>query len=281
MGRVHLGRILCGLAVAGVLAGCASMPPAPKLDGQSVVIDTPLGTDFNGYVTGPQDAQRAILLVNAYWGFNTELEQEADRYGAQGYRVLAIDVFDGRASKDPHWANLIVSQIDQEWVDVDLRAAVDYLYKPGRKVITYGWGYGGAQALRAAELVPGKVAGTIMYYGLPVTEARTATSRQPVDPNVLLTHPHFATEVPILQRMRGRHVLAIFARHDPWITEQDVEKFSRAVHKAGLGLWLIRMDAKRGFYDPLSDGYSETAAQAARNYTKQFLAKALGPGGAS
>lgn len=281
MGRVHVGRVIVGLVLLAGMTACATTPPAPKLDGESVVIYTPLGTDFNGYITGPAHARRAILLVNAYWGFNTELEQEADRYGAQGYRVLAIDVFDGRASKDPHWANLIVSQIDQEWVDVDLKAAVDYLYKAGRKVITYGWGYGGAQALRAAELVPEKVVGTIMYYGLPVTEARTATSRQPVDPNVLLTHPHFATEVPILERMRGRHVLAIFARHDPWITEQDVETFSRAVHKAGLGLWLIRMDAKRGFYDPLSGGYDKAAARAARNYTKQFLAKALGLGGTS
>lgn len=275
MGRKLGGRTaIVGVLLAGMMA-CASVPPAAPLKGEQIVLDTPLGTSFNAYVTGPPGARQAVLLINEYWGFNRELEQEADRYAAQGYQALAIDVFDGRASTDPHWARLILSQTDQVAVDVDLKAAVNYLYKPGRKVITLGWGYGGAQALRAAELDPKKVAATVMYYGLPVTDAFTATSSQPIDPAVLLNHPDFATQVKELAPMQGA-VLAIFARHDPWITEQDVESFSQAVRKAGLALWLVRLEAKRGFYDTLSAGFNAKAAAAARRYTKQFLTEKLG-----
>ena len=245
--------------------------------GTEMVLGTPLGTTFDGYISGPQDAKQAVLLINEYWGFNRQLRQEADRYAAQGYRALAIDVFDGRASTNPDTADLIVSQIDQVAVDVDLKAAVDYLNRQGRQVITLGWGYGGAQALRAAELEPHKVVATVMYYGLPVTDARTAKSIQPIDPAEILTHPDYALDISELENMRGP-VLAIFAKGDPWISEQDVEDFTAAMRRARAGLWLVRLDAKRGFYDPLSKGYSPAAAAAARRYTKQFLTKELGGG---
>lgn len=275
MGYGELGRLAIGAALAVTLTACATAPPAPALKGEEMVLGTPLGTTFNAYVSGPQDAKQAVLLINEYWGFNRELRQEADRYAAQGYRAMAIDVFDGRASTNPDTANLIVSQIDQVAVDVDLKAAVDYLHAQGRRVITLGWGYGGAQALRAAELAPHEVAATVMYYGLPVTDDRTAKSNQPIDPAVILDHPDYALDIKELENMSGP-VLAIFARGDPWITEQDVEDFTAAMRRARAGLWLVRLDAKRGFYDPLSKGYSAKAAAAARRYTKQFLTKELG-----
>ncbi len=275
MGYGELGRLAIGVALAGIMAGCATAPPAPALMGEEMVIGTPLGTTFDAYVSGPQDAKQAVLLINEYWGFNRRLRQEADRYAAQGYRALAIDVFDGRASTDPDTADLIVSQIDQVAVDVDLKAAVDYLSRQGYQVITLGWGYGGAQALRAAELAPHKVVATVMYYGLPVTDARTAKSIQPIDPAVILKHPDYALDYSQLEKMRGP-VLAIFAKGDPWISEQDVEDFTAAMRRARAGLWLVRLDAKRGFYDPLSKGYSPAAADAARRYNKQFLTKELG-----
>jgi len=275
MGYGHLGRLVIGAALTVTVAACSTAPPAPALMGTEIVLGTPLGTTFDAYISGPEDAKQAVLLINEYWGFNRQLRQEADRYAAQGYRALAVDVFDGRASTNPETADLIVSQIDQVAVDVDLKAAVDYLNAQGRRVITLGWGYGGAQALRAAELAPREVAATVMYYGLPVTDARTAKSNQPIDPAVLLKHPDFALDYNQLEAMRGP-VLAIFAKGDPWISEQDVEDFTTAMRRARAGLWLVRLDAKRGFYDPLSKGYSPAAAAAARRYTKQFLTKELG-----
>lgn len=275
MGYGELGRLAIAAVLTATMSACATAPPAPALMGKEIVLGTPLGTTFDAYVSGPEDAKQAVLLINEYWGFNRVLRQEADRYAAQGYRALAIDVFDGRASTNPDTADLIVSQIDQVAVDVDLKAAVDYLNGQGRSVITLGWGYGGAQALRAAELAPHEVAATVMYYGLPVTDARTAKSNQPIDPAVLLKHPDFALDYSQLEGVRGP-VLAIFAKGDPWISEQYVEDFTAAMRRARAGLWLVRLDAKRGFYDPLSKGYSPAAADAARRYTKQFLAKELG-----
>jgi carboxymethylenebutenolidase len=276
MGHGNIVRLALGLvAVAGLAACSTTLPTQSALTGQEIVLGTPLGTTFDGYVSGPEAARRAVLLINEYWGFNRELREEADRYAAQGYRALAIDVFDGRASTDPDTADLIVSQVDQVAVDVDLKAAVDYLSHPGRQVITLGWGYGGAQALRAAEVAPEEVDATVMYYGLPITDDSTATSRQPIDPAVLLKHTDYATDVPELETVRGP-VLAIFAKHDPWITEQDVEDFTAAMRQARAGLWLVRLEAKRGFYDPLSKGYDPAAADAARRYTQQFLTRELG-----
>lgn len=261
-----------GAAAALCAAGCASEPPAPTLMGRQIVLETPLATSFRAYVAGPEDAKEAVLIVNSRWGFNTELEQAADQYAARGYRALAIDVFGGRAGKSMGESAMILRQVDQVAVDVDLKAAVDYLYRPDRKVITLGWEYGGAQALRAAELAPKEVAATVMYDGLPIADAQNARSLQPVDPAVLLNHPDFATDVDALEAMQGS-VLAIFARHDPWEPEEDVEAFEAAARRADLGLWLVRLDAQRGFFDPLSKGYNPQAAAAAHRYTDQFLAK--------
>ena len=269
-----IGRFLFLLLLVGGVAACATTPPA-DLQGREIVIGTPLGTDFTGYIAGPEAADKAVLLVHEYWGFNQQLKREADRLAEQGYRVLAVDLFDGRSSNDPAVADLIVSQVDPVTVDVDLKAAVRYLHHPGRKVITMGWGYGGAPALRAAQLVPRAVAATVMYYGLPVTQERTAGSRQPVDKSVLQPEPAFATDVQALEAMQGP-VLAVFARHDPWITEQEVAGFVDAMRKARQPLRLVRLEAERGFYDPLSPGYNPRAVEATRRYTRQFLAAELG-----
>ena len=52
------------------------------------------GFELSGYMVGPEDASYGLVIVQEIFGLNTHIRDVADRFAAQGYKVVAPAMFD-------------------------------------------------------------------------------------------------------------------------------------------------------------------------------------------
>jgi len=226
-------------------------PPAPK--GRSVELSLPGGKTSTAYVARPKSAPHGgLLIVHEWWGLNGWVKSEADRYAAQGYLVLAVDLFGGSVATSPEEAQKLMSALDEKAAtDVEV-AGVEWLAQAvrGKKIATLGWCMGGGQSLNASLASSGKVGATVIYYGLPVTD------------------------VNLLKKLQGP-VLGIWAKRDGWITPEKVAAFDLALKDAGIKHEFRSYDADHAFANPSGGRYNPPAAQDANDAARRFLKSIL------
>jgi carboxymethylenebutenolidase len=226
-------------------------PPAPK--GKSVVLSLAGGKTGDAYVARPKGAPHGgLLILHEWWGLNDWVKSEADRYAMQGYLVAAVDLFGGSVAPTAEEAQKLMSAMDEKTVTEVEVAGIDWLAQavPGKKIATLGWCMGGGQSLNASLASGGKVAATVIYYGLPVTE------------------------VSLLRKLRGP-VLGIWAKRDGWITPEKVAAFDLALKDAGIKHEFRSYDADHAFANPTGGRYNPPAAQDANEATRRFLKSVL------
>lgn len=223
----------------------------PKnLAGKAVTLKTKEGQSFQAYESGPGAAKGAVLVIHEWWGLNDHIREWTDRLAQQGYRALAVDLYDGKATTNPDEAGKLMQAVDQTAANKKLQAGLDYLKASNSKIATIGWCFGGGQSLQATLLDPQAVSATVIYYGMPVSE------------------------VEKLKTLNGP-VLGIFAKKDQWITPDKVKVFEETMKKAGKQLEVHMYDADHAFANPSGGRYDSTAAKDAWEKTKAFLAKNL------
>ena len=240
-------RYLYGILLLCLLSLAQGAEPA----GEIVTIKSAMGTSLQGYIAGPEDAGRAILLLHDRWGLNGTMRQWVDHFAAKGYRVLAIDAFDGRASDKMGLATEIMKSVDPEWIKQDVLAGLKYLAAPRRVIATVGAGLGGWQSFQAAVLAPEQVAATVVLYGeMDASLKEAGKIRSPI--------------------------LAIFADNDPKITMTMVDEYYAALKKSQSTYRFIHVDAGHGFMDPLYPEYNQARADETWGEVERFLAANLG-----
>lgn len=233
-----------------------SAPSGRARAGSEMELETRTGRQaFRVYATGPEDAESGILMIHEWWGLNDHIRDTADAYASQGYRVFAIDLYDGEVATDSEHAARLMRGVDQRLANQKLAAALRTLRgeRSGRRTATLGWCFGGGQSLQAALSSPELVDAAVVYYGRMVTEARRLE----------------ALDMP---------VLGIFALQDGWITPEHVGAFGQAMVDAGASVELHIYDEGHAFANPSSDRYAERAATAAAAITGDFLDRNLGSG---
>ena len=222
---------------------------ASTRSGQEVTLYGAAGQPFRGYVCGPQNAPRGVLLIHEWWGLKDHNRALAEQFAELGYRALVADLYDGRVTDDAQQAGEWMRSLDQGEVDGKLRAALRYLQAPGRRVATYGCSFGGRQALEASLLDLHAVAATVMLYSRMETDARR------------------------LRALNGP-VLAIYAEGErAW--PEKMHAFERAMAEAGKVTESHSYAADHGFTNPTSPRYDREADQAAWSVTLAFLARYL------
>jgi carboxymethylenebutenolidase len=241
------------VVLSTLAAGVALADRPPAHHGKSVELTLPSGKTSTAYVSRPKGPPHGgLLVVHEWWGLNDSVKSEADRWAAQGYLVLAVDLFGGTVTTDAEEAQKLFSALDEKAATEVEVAGVDWLTRavPGKKVATLGWSMGGGQSLNASLSSPGKVAGTVMYYGLPVTDAN------------------------VLKKLQGP-VLGIWAKRDGWITPEKVAAFDLALSDAGIKHEFRSYDADHAFANPTGGRYNAAAAQDANEATRRFLKSIL------
>jgi len=128
-----------------------------------------------GYFVAPSDMFEplpAVIMIHEWWGLTDEMRARADRLAAEGYIVLAIDLFGGQTASDPALARKLMLSVveDPDSANQNIRGAFEFVSETAGapRVGAIGWRFGGTWALNTALLLPDELDASVIYYG-PVT----------------------------------------------------------------------------------------------------------------
>lgn len=132
---------------------------------------SPSGRNVEGELATPSGGERspALILVQEWWGVNDNIRAYAERYAAEGFLTLAVDLYDGAVTTDRHEAAHRMNELDWPRALDHIAGAVAYLASHPRstgKVGITGFCMGGALTLSAASHVTG-LAAAVPFYGVP------------------------------------------------------------------------------------------------------------------
>jgi carboxymethylenebutenolidase len=228
--------------------------PTPTLLGTNVRL-TDFGAEDIAYLSIPTVQPRGgVVLIHEWWGLNDHLKATADRFAAQGYVALAVDIYNGKVTTDPALAAELMKSVRPASALRTIAAGVRFLKESPRfkteTVATIGWCLGGGLSLQAGLRNP-NVDAIIMYYGAPET-----------DPDKLK-----ALRIPLL---------GIWAARDEWITPAAVQTFDQNLKNLEVSHEFHSFDAEHAFANPSNANYDAAAADKAWNLTLDFLGRSLG-----
>ncbi len=200
--------------------------------------------------TGP-----GLVVVQEYWGLVPHIKDVANRFAAEGFVVLAPDLYHGDSTTNPDEAGRKLMALNIEQAGQELEGAADHLLGMSavspKKVGVVGFCMGGQLALLAAVEHGDKVHACVDFYG--------------VHPNVKLD---FA-------KLR-RPVQAHFAKSDAFVKEDDARALVQQIEQAGGEVEAHFYDAGHAFFnDARPEAYDEAPAKLAWGRTLEFLRSRL------
>jgi carboxymethylenebutenolidase len=223
--------------------------------GEMIEFARPDGQTAPGYLAGKDDAP-GIVVVEEWWGVTPDIMRIADEYAALGYRALVPDLFRGRTAKVGDEANHLIEGLDfQDAFSQDVRGALQYLKKNGKKAGVTGYCVGGAIALLAAMHLKEPDA-AVAFYGVPPSQAG--------DPATI--------EIPLQCH---------FAKQDEFYSASVVEQLENRLKEGKVPYELYWYDAQHGFCNPNQPGnaglghYNAAAAHEAWERAVRFWKNTL------
>ncbi len=238
--------------------------PAAELAPARAVISDPkmpyaeIGDELvYGYFAAPSDVFEplpAIIVIHEWWGLNDNVRAMADRLAGEGYMVLAVDLYGGKTADSPASARALMLDVveDPDPARENIRAAYEFLTVAGApRIGSLGWCFGGGWSLNTAQLFPGELDATVIYYG------------QVTDDEEKL-------------RPISAPILGLFGADDTGIKVESVEAFRASLER-------LRKDHEvhiypgvgHAFANPTGTNYNEEAATDAWARTLEFLGRHL------
>lgn len=220
-----------------------------------VTFKSKAGRTVSGELATPSGSGKAasVVLIQEWWGVNDHIRDLTERLAAEGFLVVAPDLYHGKLTKDPTEAGKLMSELDTLAAVDDIAGAVAYLRAHARgngKVGVTGFCMGGALSLAAASHIDG-LSAVVPFYGIPPADK--------VD---------YATiTAPILM-----HV----AKRDEWVTVPKAQAVKKQLDDRGHPMQLEIYDADHAFMnDTRPEVYDKANAKLAWDRTVAFLKKHL------
>jgi carboxymethylenebutenolidase len=152
---------------------------------EEISVDASMVTYFEevqGYYARPADdaVYPGVVMIHENRGLRPEIIAEAEALAAEGYQVLAVDLY-GVVMETQDEARAFGATYDEATGLRNLQAAAAYLRAQGApKLASLGWCFGGAQSLLLSTSGT-ELDATVIYYGrLSTDEAKLATIEWPV-----------------------------------------------------------------------------------------------------
>ena len=212
-----------------------------------------------GYFSAPADVFEplpALIVIHEWWGLNDNVRAMADRLAAEGYMVLAVDLYAGKTAETPGDARKLMLGVveDPDSARQNLRMAWDFLNTAGApRIGSLGWCFGGAWSLNSAQLLGEDLDAAVIYYGqVTDDEEKLGTVNAPI--------------------------LGLFAAEDSGIKVDSVTAFRDALDRLGKPNEIhIYPEVGHAFANPTGRNYNAEAAQDAWVKTLDFLARYMSP----
>ena len=232
----------------------SSVEEAAAVSGGDVVYGTIDGTELTGYMAVPEgivDPLPGVLVIHEWWGLNDNIRSMTDRLAGEGYRALAVDLYDDQTADTPERARELMSaameQADRQVAN--LTAAHAFLVGDHQAPATgvVGWCFGGTWSFRSALALGDGLDAAVMYYGWPPSE----------------TDGLSALRAPLL---------GLFGEEDGGIPVDSVRAFEAALEEIGADAEIvIYPGAGHAFANPSGQNYQAEAAEDSWKRTVEFF----------
>ncbi len=201
------------------------------------------------------DPLPGLIVIHEWWGLNDGVRAMADRLAAEGYVVLAVDLFEGQSTLSPSAARTQMLKVveNPESANENIRQAYRFLVDSALspRIGSLGWCFGGGWSLNSALLFPDKLNAAVIYYGqVTDNEERLAPLNVPI--------------------------LGLFGADDRGITVESVNGFEQALENLGKNYEIeIYANAQHAFANPSGNRYNAEVAELAWVKTLEFLDRYL------
>jgi len=199
----------------------------------------------------------AVIVIHEWWGLNDNVRAMADRLAAEGYIVLAVDLYSGDIAATPSEAQHRMTRVveNQDRATENIRQAFEFvnLTAGAPRIASLGWCFGGGWSLNTAMLFPHELDAAVIYYGQVTDDEEDL---RPLD-------------MPIL---------GIFGGADQGIPVASVNAFKDALERLRKDHEVyIYPNAEHAFANPTGNAYDPEAAEDAWQKTLTFLGRTLTP----
>ena len=181
--------------------------------------------------------QKAVLVIQEWWGLNDHIKDIADRYAAEGFIAIAPDLYRGKVAGDSDEAGRMMQALEMTDGLDTIRNAVEAArtkYGLSHFGIT-GFCMGGTFALRAACELEGFSAAAPFYGDIP-------------DEDVL--------------KKLNTPTIFVSGTKDAWINTEKVAALEEAAEKYELPIHSVKYEADHAFFNNTRpEVYDETAAR--------------------
>ena len=218
-----------------------------------VTLTTSSAVSFVSYVAGPSTASECVVLVHDWFGVSPFYTDAAQRLAREGYCVVAVDLYNGRAATTHEEASALLGALDSKVAGEKIDAAIRWLADRPRRVAVMGFSMGGRHALGAA-LRNDSVQATVLWYG------------------------DTTKDLDRLGRLSGPALVIVGSKDGPSALEDSLG-FAKAADTAGAGAEIyVYPGAVHAFAQPLFNQgktYDPVAAESAWRLTEDFLRRRL------
>jgi len=218
---------------------------------ETLSFDTANGAT-TAYVAIPdRPSQKAVIVIQEYWGLNDHIKDVARRYADEGFIAIAPDLYRGKIAADPKEAAGFMQALKIEDGLDTINNAVETArtkYDLSHFGIT-GFCMGGTYALRAACELEGFSAAAPFYGDVPDEE--------------------------VLKKLKTPTIF-VSATKDGWINTDKVAALEDAAEKYELPIHSVKYEADHAFFNNTrKDVYDETAARDAWALVTGFFSDKL------
>jgi carboxymethylenebutenolidase len=190
------------------------------------------------FVARPDNgSQKAVVLIQEWWGLNDHIKDITERYAAEGFTAIAPDLYRGKLATNPAEAGEMMQALEiEDGLDTIAKAMEA---ARGELGVTHfgitGYCMGGTFALRAACDLEGISAAAPFYGDVPPEEILSK-----------LTVP----------------TIFISGKKDAWINPEKVASLEDAAERYELPIHSVKYEADHAFFnDTRPEVYDETAAR--------------------